>query len=74
MKNCYYSKIQLLLMQGLGCNMKVSLNGKPVSQITDFNIKHNLLEDEIFVGSSSLEDILCEENKIWTLEELSQFE
>lgn len=59
LRDCYYSPTQLKLMVALGCKMKVSLNGKPVSQICIHKDPHSLLDDEEFVGTAELKDIDC---------------
>lgn len=59
LKDCYYSPQQYKLMQLMGCKMKVSLNGNPVSSIVDHGVKHDLLLDEKFVGTEILEKIDC---------------
>ena len=61
LRDCYYSATQMKIMNMLGNKMKVSLNGKPVSQIVPHGSKHELLPDEEFVGTSSLEKIDCVE-------------
>jgi len=59
LRDCYYSETQYEIMTLLGCKMKVFLNGKPVSQLFPHGTKHELLKDEVFVGTEMLEKIEC---------------
>lgn len=61
LRDCYFSPYQWRVMQMLGYKMSVTLNGKQVSQIFPHGTAHELLKDEVFVGTAPLAEIDCDE-------------